>query len=176
MTNPVQMRRILIIGSGGAGKSKLARDLGKVLGLPVIHLDWHYWKPGWVETDKDEWERTVAELITGDAWIMDGNYAGTFRMRLAAADSVIFLDYSRWLCLLRGLTRQLTRIRVDPIKGCYERIDTEYIRWIWNYPVKFRCRMMKTIEEGSDGKQVFICRTPGQTRRLIAGIRANLAT
>lgn len=71
------MRRVLVIGCGGAGKSTLARQLGEATGLPVIHLDAHYWRPGWVETPKETWRAAVDELIAADAWIMDGNYSGT---------------------------------------------------------------------------------------------------
>ena len=71
------MKRVLVIGSGGAGKSTFATRLGARLGLPVIHLDRVYWQPGWVETPKDEWLRKVEEMCAADAWVMDGNYSGT---------------------------------------------------------------------------------------------------
>ena len=67
------MQRVAIIGSGGAGKSTLARQLGEATGLPVVHLDREYWAPGWVEPPRDEWTRKVALFAAEDAWIMDGN-------------------------------------------------------------------------------------------------------
>jgi adenylate kinase family enzyme len=70
------MRRVLVIGSGGAGKSTFSVALGKRLELPVIHLDAHFWRPGWVETPKPEWRERVAQLAARDAWVMDGNYGG----------------------------------------------------------------------------------------------------
>jgi adenylate kinase family enzyme len=161
------MKRILVIGSSGAGKSKLARDLGKILNLPVINLDAHFWNPGWVETPKPEWKRKVGELIKGEEWIMDGNYGGTLEMRLQAADTVIFLYYSRYLCLWQGLMRQMTRVRPDVIRGCHERINLEFIKWIWNYPRKTRPTIMKILDEGCDGKRLFICSTPRETKRLV---------
>src|SRR4051812_22129729 len=71
------MRRVLVIGSGGAGKSTFARSLAERLGLPLIHLDALYWRPGWVETPKEEWAREVRRLLSADRWVMDGNYGGT---------------------------------------------------------------------------------------------------
>ena len=80
-------QRILIIGSGGAGKSTLARRLGELTGIPVIHLDAHYWLPGWVVTPKEEWAGKVDALLQGDRWIMDGNFGSTLKQRLVTAQS-----------------------------------------------------------------------------------------
>jgi adenylate kinase family enzyme len=89
------MRRIMVIGSGGAGKSIFSRRLGDVLGIEVIHLDRLHWKPGWAETPKGEWAELVGQLVRGDEWIIDGNYGGTLEVRLGACDTVIFLDLPR---------------------------------------------------------------------------------
>jgi adenylate kinase family enzyme len=77
------MRRVLVIGSGGAGKSTFATRLAQLTGLPLFHLDALYWKPGWVETPKEVWSRTMGQLIAGARWVMDGNYGGTLEQRLA---------------------------------------------------------------------------------------------
>src|SRR5215470_7625258 len=99
------MQKILVIGSGGAGKSTLAKRLGARLNLEVIHLDKVYWKPGWVEPPKAEWQNRVQELLNREAWIMDGNFSDTLVMRMAACDTVIFLDLARLICLWRVLKR-----------------------------------------------------------------------
>ena len=99
------VRKIAIIGCGGAGKSTLAHRLGDVLGLPVVHLDQHYWRPGWVEPDKATFHAQLAELLAADAWVLDGNYSGTLEVRAAAADVVVFLDFPRALCLYRVFAR-----------------------------------------------------------------------
>ena len=95
------MKRILIIGSGGAGKTTLARQLGKLLDLPVVHLDALYWQPGWTETPKQVWNDKIQDLLLQDSWVMDGNYGGTLDQRIVAADTIIFLDISRLTCLFR---------------------------------------------------------------------------
>src|SRR4051812_11836598 len=95
------MRRVVVIGSGGAGKSTLARRIGERLGLPVIHLDAEHWQSGWIEPSKEEWARRVSELVKADAWVIDGNYGGTMDSRLAACDTAIFLDLPRSLCVVR---------------------------------------------------------------------------
>ena len=90
------MRKVLVIGSGGAGKSTFASKLSKRTGLPLIHLDSLYWRPGWIETSTAEWDQTIEHLLGRDTWIMDGNYGRTLERRLAACDTVIFLDLPLW--------------------------------------------------------------------------------
>ncbi|MEH2257160.1 AAA family ATPase [Nostoc sp.] len=117
------MKKILIIGSGGAGKSTLARELGTILSLEVIHLDAWYWNPGWVETPKTEWQSIIQDLTLRESWIMDGNYGGTLDVRLSVADTVIFLDFPRILCLSRVIKRRFTyagQSRPDMALDCPE--------------------------------------------------------
>src|ERR1051325_11561095 len=118
------MRRVLVIGSGGAGKSTFAARLGERTGLPVVHLDAHYWRAGWRETPREEWDARVDELLAADEWIIDGNYGGTLARRLAACDTVIFLDLPRTLCLWRVVKRRALfrgRSRPDMAEGWPER-------------------------------------------------------
>lgn len=67
------MQRVLVIGSPGSGKSTLATELAERTGLPLIHLDQEYWRAGWVEPPKAEWRQRVADLISRERWVMDGN-------------------------------------------------------------------------------------------------------
>jgi adenylate kinase family enzyme len=133
------MRKVLVIGSSGAGKSTFAARLAERTGLPLVHLDALYWKPGWVQTPRDEWVRTLDELLARDAWILDGNYANSLDRRLAACDTVIFLDLPRAVCLWRAVKRRIVfhrRSRPDMREGCDERITGELVRWIWEYPAR----------------------------------------
>src|SRR5262245_29755970 len=91
-------RRVLVDGMAGSGKSTFSRALSQETGLPVIHLDVHYWQPGWVEPSMDAWRETQRRLLSADAWIADGNDLGTLDLRLERADTVVFLDTPWWLC------------------------------------------------------------------------------
>ena len=130
-------KRIAIIGCGGSGKSTLAAKLGPALGIPVVHLDVHYWNPGWVPMPRDEWESEVESLLSRESWIMDGNYGSTMEKRLAASDAVIFMDFPRRVCLWRVIKRRFQHIRgsrPDMAPGCPERFlegrFLEFLKWI----------------------------------------------
>jgi adenylate kinase family enzyme len=132
------MNRILVLGSPGAGKSTFSRRLGGVLEVPVIHLDGHFWKPGWEKPEREAWIETQRELLeSSEEWIMDGNYGSTIDVRFREADTVILLDFSKYLCLFRVLKRRIQHrnsSRPDMAEGCPEKMDLEFIRHIWNYP------------------------------------------
>jgi adenylate kinase family enzyme len=96
------MKRVAIVGSGGVGKSTFADELGRRTGIPVVHLDQRFWKPGWVETPRDAWIDVQREIVAQDSWIVDGNYGGTFNVRFERADTVIILTLPRWRCVFRA--------------------------------------------------------------------------
>ena len=130
------MKRIVIIGCGGAGKSTLARQLGEKLQLPVVHLDKLFWKPGWVESSEEEIDEKIRTEMAKPQWIMDGNYNRTMAERIGHCDTVIYLDFSRWVCLWGVAKRILTTcgtVRPDMGEGCPERFDWEFLKWVWNY-------------------------------------------
>lgn len=101
------MKRVIILGSCGAGKSVFAKKLAGFTSLPLHHLDKLYWKPYWEESDIDDFTKRLLVLINDKEWIIDGNYSRTITLRAARADTIIFLDYPRWLCIVRVLKRWL---------------------------------------------------------------------
>jgi adenylate kinase family enzyme len=100
------MKRIVILGCAGTGKSTLAKRLGDRLSIPVVHLDAIRWQPGWTPVTIDELRARLLEAISGDAWITDGNYATcTFDLRLPRADVVIWLERPLIDCYWRVFRR-----------------------------------------------------------------------
>lgn len=151
------MQRILIVGSGGAGKSTLARSLAKVLDIDVIHLDSLYWKPGWIESEESEWRARLQSELARDSWIIDGNYSRTLPERVDACDTVIFLDFPRIVCLwrvLKRVVRHYGRTRPDMPEGCPERLDFVFLVWVWNYPKRTRQGVLSLLESRKDEKTV----------------------
>ncbi len=164
------MRRIMIIGCGGAGKSTLARHLGRMLDLPVIHLDREHWQAGWREPPRAWWAGRVRELVNRPTWIIDGNYGGTNDERLTAADTVIFLDFPRWLCLWRVVKRRIQyhrRTRPDMAAGCPEQLDWAFLRWIWTYRAHQRPDILRKLEAHRRHKRIIVLSNPAQARRFL---------
>lgn len=164
------MKRIAIVGCGGAGKSTLARRLGSLLGIDVIHLDSHFWRPGWIETPAEEWAIRQRGLLERESWIADGNYGGTLELRFVPADTILFLDLPRRICLWRVLRRRLAyagESRPDVPAGCREQIDLEFLRWIWRFPRHSRPHLVAALERHREGRRVEVLRSGREVARFL---------
>ena len=129
MNKPFPYRKILIVGCGGAGKSTFARKIGTKFTLPVVHLDRLWWLPNWVNRSKEEFDEMLQNELKKPAWIMDGNFFRTFKLRLKYADFCIFLDFDTETCLKNVYARAEEfrgKTRPDMTDGCIERIDEEF--------------------------------------------------
>ena len=153
------MRRVLIIGNSGGGKSTLARRLGEKLGLPIIHLDVLFWQPGWVESDDDAFRARTAEALTAPAWVCDGNFGGTWDLRMPLADTIVWIDKPAWLCLIRAIWRVVQYRdgdRPDMAEGCRESVDLAFYHFIWTYDREVRPKLEAALAE--HGAQAHVVR------------------
>jgi hypothetical protein len=161
------MRRVVILGRGGAGKSTLAREISGRTGLPVAELDELFWRPGPTAPDPTWWAAQQRELVRREAWIIDGDlgrYDLDLSLRLRAADTVIVLDFSFLRCAWRTLRRS--------------REQTEYWRWVWSYRrhslpvIRQALAPAGSSTKGSDstepGPAVYVLRTPAAVRRFLS--------
>ncbi len=163
------MERILIIGCGGAGKSTLARQLGQKLNIPVVHLDKLFWKPGWVSLTTEEFDPLMRRELAKERWIMDGNYNRTFPERLERCDTVIYLDFSRFACLMGVAKRVITtygKVRPDMGEGCPERIDLEFLKWVWNFNRNKRDAYYEQLNAAT-GKNIVILKTRRGVKKFL---------
>lgn len=166
------MERILLIGCGGSGKSTMSRQLGALLNLPVVHLDQIFWQPGWIQLSREEFDRRLEEELRRERWIIDGNFERTLSRRLARCDTVIFLDYGRWTCLMGVLKRVLTsygRVRPDMAAGCPEKVDLEFLKWIWDFKKQKRPKILNQLHSCTHA-QVMILKNRRQGRAFLKDI------
>ena len=165
--------RILVVGNAGTGKSTLARRLAALTGLPVVHLDQHYWRPGWDATPTELWRQRVAQLVEQPRWVMDGNYAGTLDLRVRAADLVVFLDLPRRTALSRVVLRRygwLGHARAEPIPGCPDRVTTDFLRWIWHYPRVGRVQVLTAVTTAGAQDRLIRLTSRRATRRWLRSL------
>ena len=168
------MERILIIGCSGSGKSTLARALGEKLGLPVVHLDRLWWREGWENVTKEDFDEALEQDLAKSRWIMDGNYSRTMEQRLQKCDTILYLDFGRWECLLGMCQRVLGNyghVRPDMSDGCPERFDPEFIKWIWNFNKNNRVRNYTWIAKARHAQSI-VLKNRREVRQFLESIPA----
>ncbi|MEV0619172.1 hypothetical protein AB0I81_38055 [Nonomuraea sp. NPDC050404] len=152
------MKRVVILGRGGSGKSALAARLGAITGLPVIELDKHFWRSGLEATPPDQWAAVQGDLVQAGAWIMDGDL-GPYdvpEVRLRAADTIIMLDFSFWRCAWQAIRR--SRERAD------------FWWWVWTYRRRSRPHLLAAIATHAPEAKLHMIRNPQALRRFLAQV------
>ncbi len=167
------MNKILILGPCGAGKSTFSQKLSHILNIPVLHLDKLFWKPGWVMTDPSQWNSLLKKKLKKNTWIMDGNYGDTLDIRLPEADTVIFLNFSRYLCVWRVIKRIITsygRTRPDMGEGCTERWDWGFIKYVWNFPKHEKPRVFTKLKKHQDDINILTFNSPSALNKFLLSL------
>jgi len=153
------MKRIIVIGVCGAGKSTFAKKLSKILDIQLYHLDKLWFKANWVERTKKEFDADLKQIIEEETWIIDGNYNRTIPMRIEKADTIIYLDYSTSRALKGVFKRRfqyMFKQRDDVAEGCKENINWEFLKFVLNFRKDFRPKTMKLIENLEESKRLII--------------------
>jgi adenylate kinase family enzyme len=150
------VRRVVIVGPGASGKSVLAARLGTITGMPVIELDKYFWQPGLTPTPPDQWAAIQRELVEQRSWILDGDLGpyDVTDVRFQAADTIVFLDFSRFRCAWRAIRRSRER--------------ASFWRWLWTYRYRSRPQILQAIATHADCARVHVLSTPRAVRRFLA--------
>ena len=160
-----KMKKVIVIGCPGSGKSTLARALRQKTGLPLCHLDLLYWNADKTTVEKDVFLERLSAVLAGDAWIIDGNYASTMELRLAACDTVIFLDYPLELCLA-GIRERRGKPR-DDMPWVEQEEDAEFMTFVKRYHEEQRPQVLALLEKYGD-KHVIVFRDRAQADAFLA--------
>lgn len=151
------MRRVLVLGRGGAGKTRFARDLGARTGLPVIELDQHFWGPDRAAPGDAEWVGIQERLAGPPTWIMDGDF-GPYdepAPRLRAADTVVVLDFGLPRCAWRAVRRGPER--------------ADFWRWVVTWRRRWRPLVLAAVAVHAPSAELHVLRGPRAVRRFLAG-------
>ncbi|WP_409493974.1 DNA topology modulation protein FlaR [Amycolatopsis sp. cmx-11-12] len=171
------MDRIAIIGCGGSGKTYLANQLATTLNLPLTHLDSVYYDADWNPLPQDEFAALQRALVDKPRWLLEGNYAGTLPVRLAAADVVIFLDLPAITCLT-GILQRRWRYRggQHAKDGVYDRITWDFVRYIWGYRKTMRPKVRQLLGEHGSHVALITLTSRRQAARFLAYVKTENST
>ena len=134
----IHPKKFALIGLPGSGKSTFACKLGKILGIPVHHLDRHMFEPDGKKKDKLEFIEIQQAMLNEEAWVVEGCSFSTFEMRFAKADVLIYFHFSRLVCFLR-LFKRLFNYKRD--FGGLRAVNWEILRYTWNFDKEKRVRI-----------------------------------
>lgn len=167
------MKRVMIIGQPGSGKSTFAARLGEVTGLPVVHIDKIHYQPGWIERTPEEKTRLCREIHARDRWIFEGGHSKTWKERIERSDTIIWLDYPVALRLWRVIKRTLKyhgRSRPDMPDNCPERFSIEFFSWIWKTRKTNRMKIQRIFDYAPEGKTMLALRSNQEMQAYLRSI------
>ncbi len=151
------MKKVIIIGCPGAGKSTFARKLHKAAGLPLYYLDMLWHKPDKTNYTREEFDQSLAEIMKLDEWIIDGNYIRTLEMRLACCDTVFLLDLPTELCL-KSVENRIGTKRED-MPWVETELDEEFRGWILGFPKDQLPEIYRLLDKYKESVQIIVFKT-----------------
>lgn len=162
------MKRIMVIGCPGSGKSTLSRELHSKTGIPLYHLDMLNWNADRTTVEKSIFLEQLSNVLEKDKWIIDGNYDATMELRMQRCDTVLFLDYPLDVCL-DGISKRRGKPRSDIPWEEPEQDDEEFIRFIKNYNSQSRPQVMRLLEKYSH-KNIIIFKNRNEANNFLSKV------
>ena len=160
------MKKVIVIGCPGSGKSTVSRTLHNKTGIPLYHLDMMYWNADKTTVEKSVFLERLSAVLEKDEWIIDGNYSSTMELRMVACDTVIFLDYPLDVCL-DGIRERRGKPRSD-MPWIETEEDSEFIEFIKNYNEQQKPKVLELLKKYSD-KNIIILESREQADAFLSG-------
>ena len=146
------MKKIMVIGCPGSGKSTFSKALCGRTGIPLYHLDRMYWNADKSTVEKSVFLARLYEVLQKDEWIIDGHYASTMELRMAACDTIIFLDYPQDVCL-NGIRSRQGQPRSD-LPWLESGEDAEFVSLVKNFDRQQRPQVLALLAQYKDKQQI----------------------
>lgn len=162
------MKKVVVLGCSGSGKSTFAIQLHNVTGLPLYHLDNIWWKPDRTHITREEFDKKLDDLVHGDSWIIDGDYSRTYEKRIAACDTIIFLDYGEDVCMY-GINERVGKERSD-IPWTENELDPELVKLVRDYETENKPVLLELFKKYSD-RNVITLHTREEADNLLIEMR-----
>ena len=160
------MKKFIVIGCPGSGKSNVSRALHNKTGIPLYHLDMMYWNVDKTTVEKSVFLERLSVVLEKDEWIIDGNYGSTMELRMAACDTVLFLDYPLDICL-DGIKERRGKPRSD-MPWIETEEDEEFIEFIKNYNEHQKPKVLELLEKYRE-KHIIIFKSREQANAFLNG-------
>jgi adenylate kinase family enzyme len=165
------MKRVIIIGCPGSGKSTFARKLAERINLPLEHLDLYYHdnKHDYAN-DRPAWLKLITNLVSKETWIIDGNYKSTFDLRFERADTIIFFDYPRYITVWRTIKRRIQlhgKQRADMPSNWREKIEASHAKFVWTFNKTERPRIYSYLKKYEKGREIVVFRHPREAEEWL---------
>ena len=160
------MKKVIVIGCPGSGKSTFSKALHKASGIPLFHLDRMYWNADKTTVEKTIFLKRLSRVLCQNEWIIDGNYASTMALRMEACDTVVFLDYPTEICL-EGIEMRKGKPRSDMPWTEPDDADEDFVRFIKNYREQNRPQVLELLQKHAD-KHILICRDRAEAEAILA--------
>ena len=159
------MKKVIVIGCPGSGKTTFSIKLNKCTGLPLYHLDaiWH--KPDKTHIPREEFDQRAAEIFETPEWIIDGNYNRTIEMRLRQCDTVFLFDLPTEVCI-QGATERIGKGHYD-LPWLETEADPEFLQFIKDFPNTALPKIYELLEKYKDEKQVIIFKTREESDKFL---------